>query len=172
MELTQSYRIKPRSAGISCLLLLDQTSCRPFSGPCTEEACDLLLPPCQQTAKLAQKARIFATTAPGDVVRRLALGKIRQFGRLLAIVEKLVHGNFQSPGQFLQRFDGRNRMPVFNAGDVATKQSRPLLDVPLRKFFSSRMARNRSPITMLVLPPAVIHRISNETLDSNPIGRK
>src|SRR6266851_1843121 len=75
----------------------------------------------EQAAKLTQKASIFTSTAPGDVVRRLPLGKIRQLGRLLAIVEKLVHGNLQSPGHFLQRFDGRDGMAVFNAGDVATK---------------------------------------------------
>src|SRR6266852_5168313 len=89
----------------------------------------------EQAAKLTQKASIFTSTAPSNVVRRLPLGKIRQLGRLLAIVEKLVHRNFQSPGHFLQRFDGRDGMAVFNAGDIASKQSRLLLDVPLRKLF-------------------------------------
>ena len=48
----------------------------------------------QQAAKLAQKLRIFAWATPSDLVGRLALWKIQQFGRLLTIVEKLINRNF------------------------------------------------------------------------------
>lgn len=89
----------------------------------------------QQTTKLAEKARILTRAAPGGVVGRPALGKIRRFGRLFSIVKKLVHGNFQSPGHFLQCFNSRNGMAVLNARDVTTKQSCPLLDISLREVF-------------------------------------
>ena len=37
----------------------------------------------------------------------------------------------KSPGQLLQRFDGRHSMPIFNAGDIASKQASPFFYVAL-----------------------------------------
>jgi ATP-dependent Clp protease adapter protein ClpS len=86
----------------------------------------------QQTTKLIQKSRIFAGASPS--VRRLALGKIRQLGRLFTIVEKLVHGNFQSPRHLLQCFNGGNSVVVFNTADIAPNQAHALFDIALREF--------------------------------------
>src|SRR6266436_6958040 len=135
-----------------------------------EQAAILSIHTAEQAAKLTQKASIFTSTAPGDVVR--PLGKIRQLGRLLAIVEKLVHGNFHGAGQFLQRFDGRDRMTVFNAGDIASKQSRLLLDVPLREvFFLSHGAQSISDNHVAITSYPQERRIE-PTLDLNQISRK
>lgn len=46
-----------------------------------------------------------------------------QLGWFLAIVKKLIERNLQGARQFLQRFDRGNRMAVFYARDVATKQT-------------------------------------------------
>src|SRR2546429_7941768 len=43
----------------------------------------------QQAAKLVKKACIFTDAAPGDVVRRLALGRIRQLRRLPTRLKKV-----------------------------------------------------------------------------------
>jgi hypothetical protein len=40
---------------------------------------------------------------------------------------------FESAGHLFQRFDGRHRMSVFNAGDIATQQTSTLFNVPLRQ---------------------------------------
>jgi hypothetical protein len=88
-----------------------------------------------EPAKLVQQTRLFSGTAPDNVVSVLTLGKIGKLGRLFAVIEKLIEWDFQSARHFLQRLDGRNGMAIFNAGDVATKQSGALFDIPLRVFF-------------------------------------
>jgi len=45
---------------------------------------------------------------PGDVIRRLPLGEIRQYGRLFAVVKELIEWALESACQLLQCFDGRN----------------------------------------------------------------
>src|SRR5713101_3060525 len=87
----------------------------------------------QQTAKLIQKSRIFSGATP-KVFVSLALGKVQQLGRPVAIVEKLVHWNFQSPRHLLQCFYCRNSMIILDAGDVGAHKTRPLFDVTLRKI--------------------------------------
>src|SRR6266403_83839 len=137
-----------------------------------EQAAILSIHSAEQAAKLTQKASIFTSTAPGDVVRRLPLGKIRQLGRLLAIVEKLVHGNFHGAGHFLQRFDRRNCVPVLDAGDVTAKQSRLLLDVPLREvFFLPHGVQSISDNHVGITSYPQERRIE-PTLDLNQISRK
>jgi hypothetical protein len=49
----------------------------------------------QQTAKLVEIAGSLAGATPSDVVGRLPLQEVRQFGRLLTVIEKLVQRNFQ-----------------------------------------------------------------------------
>jgi len=66
-----------------------------------------------------------------QIVRLLALVKIRQLRRLLTILEKLIHGNFQSPSHLLQRFDGGDRMTIFHPRYVGPKQPGSFLDVAL-----------------------------------------
>src|SRR5258707_3624602 len=88
----------------------------------------------QQAAKLVEKACIFTDAAPGDVVRRLALGEIRQLRRFLTVIKELIEWALESASEFFQRFDGRDSMAVFYAGNVATKQTRSLFDVALGEF--------------------------------------
>src|SRR6267154_774202 len=85
----------------------------------------------QQTADLVKKTRILPRTAPSDVIRRLPLREIRQFGRLLAVIEKLVHGNFHRAGQLFQWFYGRDRVSIFDPRNVAPKKASPLFNIPL-----------------------------------------
>jgi len=59
------------------------------------------------------------------------LGRFGSLWKLLALVEKLVHRNVQRASHLFQRFDGRDRMAILNAGDVAAKQFLPLLDYSL-----------------------------------------
>src|SRR5437899_6809385 len=88
----------------------------------------------QQAAKLVEKACIFTDAAPGDVVRRFTLGKIRQLRRFLTVIKELIEWALESTSEFFQRFDGRNSMAIFYAGNVTTKQSRSLFDVALGEF--------------------------------------
>src|SRR5882672_8687298 len=85
----------------------------------------------QQATKLVEKACIFAHAAPGDVIRRLPLGEIRQYGRLFAVVKELIEWALESACQLLQCFDGRDSMAVLDTGNVATKQAGTLFDVAL-----------------------------------------
>src|SRR5712691_3710780 len=88
----------------------------------------------QQAAKLVEKACIFTDAAPGDVVRRLALGEIRQLRRFLTVIKELIEWALESTSEFFQRFDGRDSMTILDAGNVATKQTRSLFDVALGEF--------------------------------------
>src|SRR5258708_10450529 len=72
----------------------------------------------QQAAKLVEKACVFADTAPGDVVRRLALGEIRQLRRFLTLIKEVIEWALQSPSPLLQPFHGRDRMAHLNTGYV------------------------------------------------------
>jgi hypothetical protein len=85
--------------------------------------------------KLAQKTSIFPDAAPDDIVSALALGEVGEDGWFFSVVEKLIEWDFQSARHFFERFDGRNGMAIFNAGDIATKQSCALFDVTLGKLF-------------------------------------
>jgi hypothetical protein len=87
-----------------------------------------------ETAKLVEKARILAGAAPGNLVRGLAFGQIRQLGRLIAVVEELIEWDFESSCQLFQCLNRRNGMTVLDSRNVATKQSCALLDISLGKF--------------------------------------
>src|SRR2546426_7123790 len=93
-----------------------------------------------QPAELGQKTGVFAGAAPGSLIRSLAFREIGQLRRFLAVVEELIEWNLQRPGHFLQRLDRRNRVAVFDAGDVTTEKASALFDVSLGKllFFSKR----------------------------------
>src|SRR3979490_1191962 len=88
----------------------------------------------QQAAKLVEKACIFADAAPGDVIRRLTLGKIRQLRRFLTVIKELIEWALESAGQLLQRFDGRDSMTILYAGNKAAKQAGTVFDVALGEF--------------------------------------
>src|ERR1700722_727267 len=88
----------------------------------------------EEAAELCQHSGIFSFAAPYDVVGRLALREIWQGWRLFSLVEKLVHRNFKGSSHFLKRFYSRNCVSVLDAGNIATEQSRSLLDIALRKL--------------------------------------
>src|SRR6266481_8991658 len=88
----------------------------------------------QQAAKLVEKACIFTDAAPGNIIRRLALGKIRQLRRFLTVIKELIEWALESASELFQRFDGRDGMAVLYAGNVTTKQTRSLFDVALGQF--------------------------------------
>src|SRR6267378_6244871 len=88
----------------------------------------------QQAAKLVEKACVFTDAAPRDVVRRLALGQIRQLRRFLTVIKELIEWALESASQLFQRFDGRDSMAVLDAGNVAAKQAGALFDVALGEF--------------------------------------
>src|SRR6267378_2965532 len=85
----------------------------------------------QQATKLVEKACIFADAAPGDVIRRLPLGEIRQYGRLFAVIKELIEWALESACQLLQCFDGRDSMTILNTGNITTEQAGTLFDVAL-----------------------------------------
>src|SRR5260370_35723613 len=78
----------------------------------------------QETTKPTQETSILPRAAPCDIIRQPSLWAIRHLGRLLAVIEKLVHGDFQGSAHFLDRFDGRNRVSVLNSGDRSANQAR------------------------------------------------
>src|SRR5215470_12941603 len=75
----------------------------------------------QQAAKFVEKTRIFTGAAPSDVVTRLALREVRQLRRFLAVVEELIERHFESASELLERFNSRNGVAIFDAGDVAAE---------------------------------------------------
>ena len=75
----------------------------------------------QKTTQLVEETGFFANASPGDIVRRFALGKIGQLGWLFSVVEELIEWALERARQFLERFDGRNSMAIFNAGDITAK---------------------------------------------------
>ena len=88
----------------------------------------------QQAAKLVEKACIFTDAAPGDIIRRFALGEIRQLRRLLAVIKELIEWALESASELFQRFDGWDSVAILDTGNVATKQAGALFDVALGEF--------------------------------------
>src|SRR5580693_2117685 len=85
----------------------------------------------EKPAEIVQDAGILAGAAPRGITFLLQR-EIRQLGRFLAIIEKLVQRNFQRARHLFQGFDGRNSMAILDAGNVATQQSGAFLDISLR----------------------------------------
>ena len=86
-----------------------------------DELAILFLDLAQEAAQLVEITGFFPDAAPSDVVRRLALRQIGKLGWLFSIVEELVERTLEGTGQFLQRFDGRNGMAIFDAGNITTE---------------------------------------------------
>src|ERR1700722_299658 len=89
----------------------------------------------EKPAKLVQKTSFFSGAAPNNFVGIFALRKVGKLRGFLSVVEELVKRDFQRTSHFLERFNGRNGMAIFNARDIAAKQSGALFDVPLGKLF-------------------------------------
>jgi len=98
-----------------------------------------------EPAKLVQKTSLFPDAAPNDFVGAFALQKVGEHGRFFSVIEELIKRDVQSARHFLQRFNGRHGMAIFDAGDVAAEQSGALFDVPLGKLFV--FAQGAKPIT-------------------------
>lgn len=54
--------------------------------------------------------------------------------RLFTVVEELIKWAFESARQFFQSFDGRNRVAIFNTGNITTEETGTLLDITLGEF--------------------------------------
>jgi len=102
-----------------------------FLGHVQQELAIFLVGFAQQATKLVEIARFLTGTAPGDIVGRSALGKVRQLRRLFAVVEELIKWAFEGARQFLQCFDGRDGVAIFNARDIASEETCTLLDITL-----------------------------------------
>jgi hypothetical protein len=98
-----------------------------------------------EPAKLVQKPGLFPGAAPNNFVGASALRKVGELGRFFSVIEKLVKRDLQSARQFLERFNGRNRMAIFDARNITAKKSGALFDVPLGKLFI--FAQDAKPIT-------------------------
>ncbi len=110
----------------------------------------------QQATKLVEVACLFAGATPGDVVGRPALGEVGQLGRLLAVVEELIKWAFERARQFFQRFNSRNGMAIFNAGNVTTQKTGALLDITLGEFlFFAQSAKTVTDNHELSIPQVV-----------------
>lgn len=59
---------------------------------------------------------------------------MRRLRWFVTIVEELIHRHFQSPRKFFEGFYSRDRVAVFYTGDIATRQTRPFLNMALREF--------------------------------------
>jgi hypothetical protein len=105
----------------------------------------------QQSAKLVEVTRLFTNTAPCNVIRRFSLGEVRQFQRFLAFAKQLTERALKSSRNLLQRLDGGNGTAIFNAGNVAAKQTCAVLNVALREFLllahsADAVANNHGPL--------------------------
>ena len=105
-----------------------------FLGHIQQQFAIFLIGFAQQAAKLVEIARFFPGAAPGDVIGRFALGQVGKLRRLFTVVEELIKWALEGARQLFERFDGRNRVAIFNAGNVTTKETGTLLDITLGEF--------------------------------------
>jgi hypothetical protein len=102
-----------------------------FLGHVKQQAAVTFFDLAEKPAETAQVTGILAGAAPGDVVRALPLGKIREHGRFFAVVEELIEGHFHCPGQLLESLDCWDGVAVFDARNIAPEQAGALFDVTL-----------------------------------------
>src|SRR5580704_6028132 len=88
----------------------------------------------QQATHLVEKTRVFAGTAPRDVVRRLTLWQVRQLWRLFTVVKQLVEWRLESTRQLLQCLNSRYGMAILDTRNVTAEQTSALFDVTLGEF--------------------------------------
>jgi hypothetical protein len=91
--------------------------------------------PAKKLAQPLKKFCGFTGAAPFIAFGGAVLRQRRDLGRGFAVVEELVHGNFEGARQLFKRLDTRDGVAVLHTGDVATPQARALLDVSLREIF-------------------------------------
>jgi len=106
-----------------------------FLGHVEQEPTVAIFNAAKELAEAAQITRFFPRAAPRDVIRAFPLGKVRQFGRLFAIVKKLVEGDFHCPRQLFESLDRRDGMAVLDSRDITAKKPSALFNVALGKIF-------------------------------------
>jgi hypothetical protein len=125
-------------------------------GHVKEQLTILVIGLAQQAAKLVEETSFFAGATPGNVITRLALGQVRQLRRFFTVVEELIEWAFEGTRQLFQRFDGRDSVSIFNAGDVATKKAGTFLDITLGEFlFLAQSAKTVTDNHELSIPQLV-----------------
>ena len=90
-----------------------------FLGHIEEQLAIFIVGFAQQSAELVEVTSLFAGGAPGNVVRRLALGQVWQLRGFLTVVEELIKWAFESTGQFFEGFNGRNCVAIFHSRNIA-----------------------------------------------------
>lgn len=116
----------------------------------------------EQAAKAAQIARFFPSGTPGDIIRALTAAQIGEFRRFFAVIEELVKRHFHGARQFFECLNGRHRVPVLHARNIAAQKPGALFDVALRKFLCFTKQTNafsnyhKRTITCHVLPEQVL----------------
>src|ERR1700693_3473606 len=85
----------------------------------------------KKAAKLVKPTCILSRATPQNIVGVLPFREIRQLGRLFSVVEELIHRDFEGTGELFKRLYSWNSVAVFDAGHVATKESRLLFNVTL-----------------------------------------
>jgi len=105
-----------------------------FLGHIQEQFAIFLVGFAQQAAELVEIARLFSGAAPGDIVRRFALRQVRKLRWLFTVVEELIEWALERARQLFQSFDGRNRVAIFNTGNITTEETGTLLDITLGEF--------------------------------------
>lgn len=61
------------------------------------------------------------------------------------MIEQLIERDIEGAGHLFERFDSRDSMAIFHAGDITTKQASTLLDVALAEILLS--PNNAQPFT-------------------------
>ncbi|MGA9884159.1 MAG: hypothetical protein WBQ34_10610 [Candidatus Acidiferrales bacterium] len=93
--------------------------------------------------EFAKFVAFLAVVAP--FVSRLLLRQRDFLWRRDAVIEQAIQRQFERASVFLERFDRRNRVTVFDPRGVAADQSRALLDVALAEIFQfAKLAKSLS----------------------------
>ena len=76
---------------------------------------------------------------------------------LFAVVEELIKWAFESARQLFQGLDGRDRVAIFDTGNITTKETGAFLDITLGEFFfftqSAKTIANNHGVSI----PQIVH---------------
>jgi hypothetical protein len=86
----------------------------------------------KQLTKLREITSVAARTAPLFAI--LWVFESPHGCRRVALVEQLIHRNFECSRQLFKRRDRWDRVPVFDTRDVTAQQAGSFLDVALREI--------------------------------------
>jgi hypothetical protein len=105
-----------------------------FPGDGEDEPPVIFIHAAKQVSQLAHVTSTFAETVPNDIVRNPAFGQVRESGWYIPFIEQPVERQVQRPSHFLQCFDGRNGVTVFDAAYVTAAQPTPFFDIASGKM--------------------------------------